>query len=551
MNTSSIDQNYQSNPKVDLNRPLKKKAPISLITNTQTIFIKNKRGNIASSYIDGSQKIQKSLQGKTILKNYCVNQPTAPIQSINNHIKNQSNILKTIQTSIVSNYKPNQTQSTHSIVNAFNSKITDLQLKDNAIKEQNGKGSKKSNDATINSNMNEKANVNGNANVSKQCTNSHNVLLKMGLKNKDNNAKNKNANVNLNKRKIAKKSFVKNLDKINSIKNKLHFKENKFKKVLEKIQAKKPLKKTETVSISLKEGKNANCTFRNHKCLNSLPGDTTNITMPSKIDDSNSYTLTQTVNNLYCNTIESQINSKINANTVCQKEKEKQIPKVIKPSELKIEYKKGNNISVSISLGHEKQNTSSSIVFNKSITVANDKNKEQNDNNCNFYKDKSLKKKNSNYNREKDKKKAPKCPIKLNLLSLIQENKIKLKKEKEFNSSRCSNEDIDTILYTVHELIDTQRYQEFDNYDDVNSIVKKIHFEKVNKKSVSIFSEDTTVYQLYSHKFTERFLNRIQRYKNSEQRTNASISTCENSSKKPFMSSTKCTLRNNLQIEII
>ena len=141
---------------------------------------------------------------------------------------------------------------------------------------------------------------------------------------------------------------------------------------------------------------------------------------------------------------------------------------------------------------------------------------------------------------EPKKNKIVKCPIKLNLLSLIQENTQSLHKEhsllKNKSNSTYSIDNIDNVINNP--FIDDTKFLEFDNFDDMNSIIRKIPFEKVNVKQENIFSIDNnTLYDNFCTQFETKYENSLNKYKNSAKRTNVNISgsTCENSSKKYFI----------------
>ena len=134
---------------------------------------------------------------------------------------------------------------------------------------------------------------------------------------------------------------------------------------------------------------------------------------------------------------------------------------------------------------------------------------------------------------EKKKNKLVKCPMKVNLLSLIQENKLKLKQAKEyFKAQDQSRDGIENILNGVNE----EETAEIDDFDDLNSIVKKLNFYEIKTDSTSIFSAKNPLYEEYCKQFDEIF-DKGNKFKNSAKRTltNHSGSTRENSSKKTFV----------------
>jgi len=162
-----------------------------------------------------------------------------------------------------------------------------------------------------------------------------------------------------------------------------------------------------------------------------------------------------------------------------------------------------------------------------------------NQNNLNLY----FYKENSNNNhisdnyvsKEKNKKRKQnpplnKIPKKLNILSIIQENNRKIKnyiiRRKPILSSTFSNNKINNNKYkndnlTIEDILypDNEEFNNdkemFDNFDDMNAIVRRINFENVSLKKSNIFtvenkyndknSENNIWYEQYSEKFNDLF----------------------------------------------
>jgi hypothetical protein len=191
---------------------------------------------------------------------------------------------------------------------------------------------------------------------------------------------------------------------------------------------------------------------------------------------------------------------------------------------------------------------------------------------CNKFENKNINMNNNNYfsiqNKPKDKKHPPKrpnkllkCPFKLNLLDIINENTKygntlpnnyksltkRTKKHKNKSISSVHNNINNNIIYDTMEsileehydkknIMNTSTYEDEENeYGDLNSIVKKINF-KVKKDSI-FNTEDNIIYDLFCKKFESKYEN-VFNYKHDNnkihmyKRVNNSGSTCDNSSKK-------------------
>ena len=128
----------------------------------------------------------------------------------------------------------------------------------------------------------------------------------------------------------------------------------------------------------------------------------------------------------------------------------------------------------------------------------------------------------------------------LNILSLIKENS-KTLKDKSFQKYTPKGEDfndIDRILYDKGEENETIKENYFDNFDDLNNIVKKINFDEVNIEQNNIFTSDKNkniIYSEFEKEFNQRFINSINRDLRNKKRNYSygkSASTKDNSSKK-------------------
>ena len=136
--------------------------------------------------------------------------------------------------------------------------------------------------------------------------------------------------------------------------------------------------------------------------------------------------------------------------------------------------------------------------------------------------------------KEKNKKRKQNPPLnknpkKLNILSLIQENNRKIKtnirgknnistyinsiNNKSFNNNKNDYLTIDQILYPENDKLFSN--EKFDNFDDINTIVKRINFENVDIKKNNIFTvenkytdkniENNIWYEQFSENFNNIF----------------------------------------------
>ena len=169
-----------------------------------------------------------------------------------------------------------------------------------------------------------------------------------------------------------------------------------------------------------------------------------------------------------------------------------------------------------------------------------------------FYKDNNNNHNNitDNYiSKEKNKRRKQNPPLnknpkKLNILSLIQENNRKIKinirgknnistyinNNKSYNNNNNSKNDYTTIEQILYPENDKVNYsiEKFDNFDDINTIVKRINFESVDLKKNNIFTVDNkyteknltnnTLYEQFSEKFNVIF---DKKFENNKQNMSA------------------------------
>jgi hypothetical protein len=136
----------------------------------------------------------------------------------------------------------------------------------------------------------------------------------------------------------------------------------------------------------------------------------------------------------------------------------------------------------------------------------------------------------------------------INLKSLIQDNCVKFKQNNKNNNAFMANdkfsiEILDGEKMPSHIKISEQNIDknnntynqnslEFDNFDDINSIVKRLSYGKIDVKKDNIFSQDNFVYKNFEEKFNTEFDLAMNKFKSGSKNTNKSISTQDNSSKK-------------------
>ena len=141
------------------------------------------------------------------------------------------------------------------------------------------------------------------------------------------------------------------------------------------------------------------------------------------------------------------------------------------------------------------------------------------------------------------KKKSNNTNLKLNLLSLIRENKNSFLQEKKKNKNNKTflgiKSNINKTEYTIDNVLDNEKsgikglFPEFDNFDDLYSIVRKLNYEKIDPKKVNLFSQKNENYETFSVEYSKKFNSMFTHGKFSESKlTNTSHSTQENSNKK-------------------
>ena len=563
----------------------RKYVPLSLTTCTETIFLKTKTNKIASNYMDTRGKIKSNLHQHK-LKAFTKRPPrkNQTLSSIiNQNISNNNNNHLFRYSFNAIDLKLN---SNKSILNSFEPEMG----ANSFIKSIENNNNKYDNNTLEEINDYKSITKRNNSNTSKGSSlNTKTILITPQYYEKNNNRFNKHSlllkesnSINLNtieykvnNKKLDCLKFNKNEIKRHNVERQL--KNNKkrayilelkkcFDKDKEKIKKDSKINDINSLKINLKnifnnenengkinvkaiymsKSRNANCIKSNNKNLK--------ITKISKVNlDKN--------NLIYKNYKAKNQQEEILLNHKCINKNIRKISKGIKiitrDENINIikkekKYKQKNNKSIDVKIkenkkkpkeiGHKRKLTKLFILNNFQI-----KNIIKN---C----DKSEDKYNEEYkiinyiNNTQDKnKKIPyikptinKNTKNLNILSLIKENS-KTLKDKSFQKFTPKGEefnDIDRILYDKEEENEIIKENYFDNFDDLNNIVKKINFDEVNIEQNNIFTSDKNkniIYSEFEKEFNQRFINSINRDLRNKKRNYSygkSASTKDNSSKK-------------------
>ena len=133
----------------------------------------------------------------------------------------------------------------------------------------------------------------------------------------------------------------------------------------------------------------------------------------------------------------------------------------------------------------------------------------------------------------------------INMFSLINDNSKTIKnKSKEikkgnlsFEQEENSSDNIINVLNTKPELLNEQKFIEYDDFNDLNSIIRKINYDSIQKDTESIFSVNNNLkYDIFFKKFNNDINNiNISNYisvSNKSIRINNCLTTRNNTSKK-------------------
>jgi len=556
----------------------RKYIPLSLITGTETIFLKTKTNKIASNYMDTGGKIKSNLHPQKI--NAFTKKPPRKNQTLNNiinqNITNNNNnhlfrnsfnaidLKLNSNKSILIDFKPKMgansfIKSTEHKNKKYDNNIFEEINDYKSITNRNNSNASKGSFLNAKTIMITPLNYNNRFNKNSLLIKESNSINLNTIDYKVNNKKcdvlkyNKNEikrhniekQVNKNKKRFyileLKKCFNKDKEKnkkdskINDINNlKINLK-NTFnnEKEKEKMKAK----------IYMSKSRNINCINSNNKKLKIKKISNVNIDKNKLIYKNykaKNHQKEILLNHKYINKNIRKISKGLKSVT-----KDENI-NVIKKEKI---YNQKNNKSIDIKnkpkeIGHKRKFTKLFILnnFQKKNSIKNCDKSEDKDK----YKEKY---KIINYiNNTQDKNnKIPyikptinKNNKNLNILSLIKENS-KALKDKSFQKFTPKDEDfndIDQILYDNEEENEIIKENYFDNFDDLNNIVKKINFDEVNIQQNNIFTSDknkNSIYSEFEKEFNQRFINCINKDLRNKKRNYSygkSASTKDNSSKK-------------------
>lgn len=443
--TFNIHQENSKNTNI-IQSKNKKSAPISIITGSDSIFIKGKLNDVATSYFKTSQKIQNLYKEKNSI---------GKTETSKNNSKSKNNIYtnNTLNISIKnSNYENKKKQIK---VNNLNDKLNSFHLKPN-------------------NNLNSTLNVN-------QKNQNHTIIVKDEI--------------------ISYKSNQKNI-------NNLSKENNKNKKSLRQIR--QNIKKTISKIVNGYNNYGKNNSIRKNKEKNNKNLLKKNITF---CNNYNHYYNND--NNIKKDKSLDKINKKIIKNQNIQPKKA--LKQILFEKKIEINLNINENLK---ELGMNKPNTTinkSNISINNPILLnnknSNNKSSAITTSRTNTSSNENLEKKNKE-KKEKITNKLPMTKTNINLLYLIQENNKKDKnnsKEKDIlkessHKNVNSFENIENVLSSDINFLDGTKFIGYDDFEDLNSIVKKLPLNKIELKSQSIFSVNNNIkYDIFKINFNKYF----------------------------------------------
>jgi hypothetical protein len=477
----------------------KKIAPISLITHSNILFKKGKLNNVATSYLESCQKIQNP-QNRTI-------EATHKSKSKNSKIKNSSHIYNTFNKTFGSSYQKK------------NKKI-------NKIK-NNNKKKDMINSFNLSSNIDSNFyNTTNKKNVSynKDGIDSYNHINSITKKNlsKDFNKVNSNNDTgNLKQMKINIKRTLSILINGDGDNNFSHFSIGK--NINNNINVKK--------NILVKK----NITFFKHQLNKSM----------LKRDIS----INKTINKISFDS--ENVNKKNNNN-----EKSSNNIK-IKPKKMFKQYFVKKTIEMNTNLKSNLKNKLKNSATNKfnNYSLKNKNNKYKNSVN----KSTTISTSRTNLSIEKEDKKTEEGSLNnkifinnnkknINMFSLINDNSKKIKNKSNeklkgnfsFEIEENSSDNIVNVLNTNPELLNEEKFIEYDDFNDLNSIIRKINYDNLQKDSESIFSINNNLkYNLFFTKFNNDInnINKSNKISVSNKliKINNCLTTRNNTSKKKYI----------------
>jgi hypothetical protein len=473
MNSFLIQEGNINNNRVISTRS-KKTLPISLITGPKTIFKKGKLNNIATSYLESSQKIQK---------NFHKNKISFKTLELKNNSKsknsNSSNVYNTFNITL-------------------NSSVQRSKSKKSKISNQNKNQKNMVNSFNLKSNINFNSTLN---NVNQKNVN-HTLIIIDGIdsynqvkSNTNNNfskeTKKKNSIINMKGIKQIRQNIKKKIENTYIINNNSVGKNNKKNiSVKKNILSSHHLEKSSINNEKNSNKKRSKTSFEIGKKVSN-----TNKIKIDKINNNNGIKRKKMFKRIFeKDKIENMSKKKIN---IKEKLKSNSSRTKININKLKKEnsYKRNYNNFIKNSV-----NKSTAITTSRTeLSINREDNNKKNEEN-----EKITMQYLPYYQNNKN----------LNILSLIQENNRKLennfiKSNKRNFSYEKKENSFDNIINVLNpEFLNDKKLNAFDDFDDLNSIVRKIEFEKIKKDSQSIFSVNNNLrYITYCNNFNNNFNN--------------------------------------------
>jgi len=469
MNSFLIQEGNINNNRI-ISTHSKKTLPISLITGPKTIFKKGKLNNIATSYLESSQKIQKNFhKNKISLKTLELKKNSKSKNSNSSKVYNTFNITlnSSVQRSKTKKSKiSNQNKNQKHMVNSFNLK-TNINF-----------------NSTLN-NVNQK-NVN------------HTLVIIDGIDSY--NQVKQNINNNLSKDTKKKKSII-NMKGIKQIRQNI----------------KKTIENSNNLNYNSvgKNNKKNNIVKKNVICLHHLEKSNVNNEINSnKKRSKTSFEIGKKISN--------QKKIKIDKNNINGIKRKKMFKRIFEND--KIENMNKKKINLKEKLKSESSRTKTTINKLKKENSYKRNYNNLNKNSVNKSTAITTSRTELSVGKEDNNKKNEKIRIQyfpsyqnnknLNILSLIQENNKKIennyiKSNKRNFSYEKKENSFDNIINVLNpEFSNDKQLNAFDDFDDLNLIVRKIEFDKIKKDSQSIFSVNNNLrYITYCNNFNNNFNN--------------------------------------------
>ena len=534
----------------------KNKNISNILFNTNTILEKNKHKNEEKNNSEGKNRI--IFNGHKV-NNKLINNNNLNINDIKNNINFVKENIKIVQKS---NYNSLSKRRVGKKLNSTNTNTNNDNLK---LKNSNNLKINFNSTFTEKSSIVQKKSQEKNMNTNKH--NKHTTAKSNNILNKnqklDNSLQEKKLNLNfilndlahLNSKNEHKQGNTNIINSnINSIKNMIEMNYQKdFKK-----RNKNKITSLNSFNFDNNNNKinniNPNLIISNNYLYNLIPFDTLNIS----VEDENESKLKLNRNsffesNYHANTSQNiQSDQKLNYSTIpdskINKENKNKINNKYKNDQNQVKLNINNSNNNKNYIINKAYNFQSKFISQNSLDFNNNKNKiNKNNLNLHFYKENNNNNISENYaSKEKNKKRKQnpplnKIPKKLNILSIIQENNKKIKtnnirrkqifsgplnNNKNFNNKNESIT-IENILYPENDTLNDST-EMFDNFDDMNTIVKKINFENIDLRKNNIFTVENKYNgknennNFWYEKYKENFNNIFdKKFKNNKQNMSA------------------------------